>query len=125
MQQLYEKDNLEDNLEDKGEDNLEDKGEDNLEIRLKDIRNLYKLIDKIEHNNKKNLLKYKMQTEIDFMIDRIEEYYYKYILKNKKVDKILNEADHIIYTSRKTMDKFLPYMLLYNMTEGNQYNQNI
>jgi len=72
MQQLYEKDNLEDNLEDKGEDNLEDKGEDNLEIRLKDIRNLYKLIDKIEHNNKKNLLKYKMQTEIDFMIDRIE-----------------------------------------------------
>ena len=117
MQQLYEKDNL--------EDNLEDKGEDNLEIRLKDIRNLYKLIDKIEHNNKKNLLKYKMQTEIDFMIDRIEEYYYKYILKNKKVDKILNEADHIIYTSRKTMDKFLPYMLLYNMTEGNQYNQNI
>ena len=125
MQQLYEKDNLEDNLEDKGEDNLEDKGEDNLEIRLKGIRNLYKLIDKIEHNNKKNLLKYKMQTEIDFMIDRIEEYYYKYILKNKKVDKILNEADHIIYTSRKTMDKFLPYMLLYNMTEGNQYNQNI
>jgi len=125
MQQLYEKDNLEDNLEDKGEDNLEDKGEDNLEIRLKDIRNLYKLIDKIEHNNKKNLLNYKMQTEIDFMIDRIEEYYYKYILKNKKVDKILNEADHIIYTSRKTMDKFLPYMLLYNMTEGNQYNQNI
>ena len=25
-----------------------------------------------------------MQTEIDFMLDRIEDYYYKYVLKNKK-----------------------------------------
>ena len=51
-----------------------------------------------------------------------EEYYYKYVLKNKNEDKIKNETEKLIYKSRKTMDMFLPYILLYNITE--QYNQN-
>ena len=97
---------------------------ENLESRLSDIRNLFQIINNIKSDKKKFILKHKMQTEIDFMIDRIEEYYYKYILKNKKEDKIKNETEKLIYKSRKTMDMFLPYILLYNMTEENQNQLN-
>ena len=93
---------------------------DNLESRLTDIRNLFTVINNVKNENKKFILKYKMQTEIDFMLDRIEDYYYKYVLKNKKEDKIKNETEKLIYKSRKTMDMFLPYMLLYNITENNE-----
>lgn len=93
---------------------------ENLEKKLDDIRNLFNLINNLKSDNKKFALKHKMQTEIDFMIDRIEEYYYKYVLKNKNEDKIKNEADKLIYNSRKTMDAFLPYILLYNITQGNE-----
>ena len=61
---------------------------ENLESRLSDIRNLYQIINNVKNEKKKFLLKHKMQTEMDFMIDRIEEYYYKHVLKNKKEDKI-------------------------------------
>ena len=50
---------------------------DNLENRLSDIRNLFNIINNVKSDKKKFILKHKMQTEIDFMIDRIEEYYYK------------------------------------------------
>ena len=96
--------------------------DENLENRLEDIRNLYKLINNVKNKRKKFLLNYKLQTELDFMIDKIEEYYYLYVLKNKKEDKIKNEADKIIYKSRKTMDAFLPYILLYNITQNAQNN---
>ena len=96
-------------------DNIE-----NLESRLNDIRNLFTVINNVKNENKKFILKHKMQTEIDFMLDRIEDYYYKYVLKNKKEDKIKNETEKLIYKSRKTMDMFLPYMLLYNITENNE-----
>jgi len=69
---------------------------ENLENKLEDIRKLFKLIDNVKNNNKRYALKHKMQTELDFMIDRIEDYYYKYVLKNKKEDKIKNEADKLI-----------------------------
>ena len=54
-----------------------------LENKIKNIRELYNLIDNIGNTNKRFILKNKFQTELDYMIDRIEESYYKYILKNK------------------------------------------
>tara|TARA_Y100000591_G_C21732561_1_gene644914 strand:- start:156 stop:494 length:339 start_codon:yes stop_codon:yes gene_type:complete len=95
----------------------------NLEDKLHNIRELYELINDIDNNNKKKLLKFKFQTELDFMIDRIEDYYYKYVLKNKSEKKIKTEADKMIYNSRKTMETFMPYILLYNITE-NYANEN-
>ena len=98
--------------------------DENLENRLNDIRNLYKIINNVKSGNKKFLLNHKLQTELDFLIDRIEEHYYCYVLKGKKEDKIKNETDKIIYNSRKTMNAFLPYILLYNITENQNQNEN-
>jgi hypothetical protein len=88
-----------------------------LEEKINNIKELYEIINNIENENKRCLLKYKFQTELDFMIDRVEEYYYKYILKNKNDNKIKNDADKMIYNSRKTMETFMPYILLYNINE--------
>ena len=94
----------------------------NLEEKINNIRNIFELINNIKNDKKRFLLKYKFQTELDFAIDRLEEYYYKYILKNKSEKKIQTETEKMIYSSRKTMETFMPYILLYNITE--QYNQN-
>ena len=91
---------------------------ENLENKLENIRKLFKLINNVKNDNKRFALKHKMQTELDFMIDRIEDYYYKYVLKNKSEKKIKTEADKMIYNSRKTMETFMPYILLYNITEN-------
>lgn len=90
----------------------------NLEDKLNNIRELYELIGQIKNENKKFILKYKFQSELDFMIDKMEDYYYKYILKNKSEKKIKTDADRMIYNSRKTMETFMPYILLYNITEN-------
>ena len=93
----------------------------NLEEKINNIRELFELINKINNSTKKNLLKFKFQSELDFMIDRLEDYYYKYILKNKSEKKIKLEAEKMIYNSRKTMEAFMPYILMYNITEN--YNE--
>lgn len=95
----------------------------NLEEKLDSIRTLFDLIDNIKSDKKRFLLKYKFQTELDFAIDKLETYYYKYVLKNKSKKKIQDETEKMIYTSRKTMDIFMPYILLYNLTE--QHNTTI
>jgi hypothetical protein len=95
----------------------------NLEEKLDNIRSLFDLIDNIKGDKKRFLLKYKFQTELDFAIDNLETYYYKYVLKNKSKKKIQDETEKMIYTSRKTMDIFMPYILLYNLTE--QHNTTI
>lgn len=94
----------------------------NLEEKINSIKELYNIINNIKNEKKRFLLKYKFQTELDFMIDSLEDHYYKYILKNKSEKKILNETEKIIYTSKKTMETFMPYILLYNINE--QYNIN-
>ena len=88
-----------------------------LENKFENIRELYNLINNIGNDNKRFILKDKFQTEIDLMIDKIEDCYYKYILKNKNEKKIKEETERIIYNSRKTIDIFMPYILLYNITE--------
>lgn len=89
-----------------------------LENKFKNIKELYNLINNIGNDNKRFILKNKFQNEIDFMIDRIEDTYYRYILKNKNEKKIKEETEKIIYNSRKTIDAFMPYILLYNITEN-------
>ena len=95
-----------------------------LENKFENIRELYNLINNIGNDNKRFILKNKFQTEIDFMIDKIEDNYYRYILKNKNEKKIKDETEKIIYNSRKTIETFMPYILLYNITEqyGNKIN---
>ena len=90
----------------------------NLENKFEDIRQLFNLINQLNNNKKKQLLQYKFQSELDFMIDRLEDYYYKFILKNKSEKNIEKEAEKVIYNSRKTMEAFMPYILLYNITEN-------
>ena len=89
-----------------------------LENKFKNIKHLYNLIDNIGNDNKRFILKNKLQNELDFMIDRIEDYYYRYVLKNKNEKKLKDETEKIIYNSRKTIDAFMPYILLYNITEN-------
>ena len=95
-----------------------------LDNKINEIIQLFTLINNLNHSKKKNLLLYKFQSELDFMIDRLEDYYYRYVLKNKSERNIQIEAEKTIYNSRKTMEAFMPYILLYNMTENNRNNTN-
>ena len=50
------------------------------------------------------------------MIEKIENYYYNDILSERKDIDNLKENERILFNYKKTLDKFLPYMLLYNIT---------
>lgn len=93
-----------------------------LEEKFNEIKNLFKIVDNIENDKKRNLLKHKFRSEIDFSIDNIEDYYYRYVLKNKKEDKIIDETEKLIYNSKKVMSKFLPYILLYSINNNDNNN---
>jgi hypothetical protein len=93
-----------------------------LEEKFNEIKNLFKIVDNIENDKKRNLLKHKFRSEIDFSIDNIEDYYYRYVLKNKKEDKIIDETEKLIYNSKKVMSKFLPYILLYSINSNDNNN---
>jgi len=95
-----------------------------LEEKFNEIKNLFKIVDNIENDKKRNLLKHKFRSEIDFSIDNIEDYYYRYVLKNKKEDKIIDETEKLIYNSKKVMSKFLPYILLYSINNNDNDNDN-
>ena len=96
----------------------------NLDNKINEIIQLFNLINNLNHSKNKNSLLYKFQSELDFMIDRLEDYYYRYILKNKSERNIQIEAEKMIYNSRKTMEAFMPYILLYNITENYTNNPN-
>ena len=95
----------------------------NLNKKIKEIIQIFNLINQLNNSKKKNLLLYKFQTELDFMIDRLEDNYYRYILKNKSEKNIQKESEKMIYNSRRTLEAFMPYILLYNISE-NYGNQN-
>tara|TARA_B110000259_G_scaffold180218_1_gene220666 strand:+ start:93 stop:419 length:327 start_codon:yes stop_codon:yes gene_type:complete len=90
----------------------------NLDTKINEIIELFGLINKLNNSKKKNILLYKFESELDFMIDRLEDYYYRYVLKNKSEKNIVIDAEKTIYNSKKTMEAFMPYILLYNITEN-------
>jgi len=68
------------------------------------------------------LLCKKMETELDQSIHRLEQLYYTYYIRNRKIDDIKNDTEKTIAMAHKTMQAFLPYMLLYNMHMGENAN---
>ena len=46
----------------------------NLDEKIKNIQELFNIINNINNKNKRFLLKYKFQAELDFMIDKLEDY---------------------------------------------------
>lgn len=85
-----------------------------IDNKIDEIKNLYMLIQSVK-TKKREVLEKKLEMELDFFIDRIEDYYYKYVIKNKKIDKLKNDMERTIYNSKNMLDKFMPYMLLYSV----------
>jgi len=89
-----------------------------LNERLDEIKKVFGLLDG-KSDKRSILVRYKLQYELDMLIDSLEEIYYKYYLKNRPIDKLENETAQLIASSRQTMDAFLPYMIMYNTTNLN------
>jgi hypothetical protein len=92
------------------------------EDTINELSKLNLLINNISNDKKKKYLKYKIQIELDFAINRIEECYYKNVLKNKSPKNIIDKNDLLIYQSRQTIDRFLPQILLYNVLNNINYD---
>lgn len=91
-------------------------GESDFKNKIEVLNDLYQLISTIKDNKKKQKLEYAFNYEIDMMIEKIENYYYNDILSERKDIDNLKENERILFNYKKTLDKFLPYMLLYNIT---------
>ena len=89
--------------------------------KLAHIINIYEFINKIEGDKKRRIMKMYMNCEMDQMINKVEEYYYKKVLKNRKTSRKMMEKQIEIYNMHKMIETFTPIMIAYQM----HYNMNI
>jgi hypothetical protein len=96
-----------------------------IEEKLQEIRHLFGLIENrisaAEPNNnvRVRLVHRKMNMELDYFMDRLEELYYKYVLKQKDITQLEESVEKQIFTSQTAIHKVLPYMMLISMMEDN------
>jgi len=91
-----------------------------IESKVQEIVALFALLANIETKTiamkrRKQVVWRKFNIELDFFIDRLEDIYYKYFIKNKSIKKLETDLERDIAATKNTMNMFLPYMLLYNM----------
>jgi hypothetical protein len=93
-----------------------------IESKLNDIRILFQLLRDREQTSgtampsqRYQLLCRKMESELDQCIHRLEQLYYTYYIRNRKIEDIRDDTEKTMAMAHKTMRAFLPYMLLYNM----------
>jgi hypothetical protein len=94
------------------------------EAQLDDIRALFSLLTRRESastlrrqvpSQRLQVLRAKMQMELDACVQRLEELYYKYYIQGRSVERLKTETERDIAATHNTMAVFLPYMMLYNM----------
>lgn len=87
------------------------------EDRLVALKEISDLFNGIRNIKTKEALTYKMNEEVDYVIDALETLYYDTIIRHKKwvVPKINKDRHDTIVKTRKTMQLFMPYMIAYNV----------
>jgi hypothetical protein len=92
-----------------------------LNSKLDDIRTLYQLLQSHTSKNpryksrrKSTLVNFKFLAELDGVIDRLEELYYKYYIKNNPTKTLSTEIEEDIALSHK-MKALLPYAIALGM----------
>jgi hypothetical protein len=98
--------------------------QNNIQNKLINLEKLYNIIIKLSNNDKKNTLLLSFNKELDYSIDSIEENYYQHILKNIKTDNKLNDFESEIINTRKVFEKFMPYILAYQLANNDNINNN-
>lgn len=85
--------------------------------RLVALKEIHDLFNGIRNVKTKEALTYKMNEEVDYVIDALETLYYDTIVRHKKwiVPKIHKERHDTIVKTKKTMQLFMPYMIAYNV----------
>lgn len=95
-----------------------------LDDKINDIRSIYERISNISTDyprlrNKQEVIYQKFFHELDYCINRMEDIYYRQVLKNKDISKLKNELDRDIKLSRKVMDAVFPFIMMANMMQEN------
>ena len=85
-----------------------------------DLENINQLLTN-NQNNKKRRLHVKFQRDIYNLISKYEYMYYKYIIKNKKLNKISCENEKHIAIVQSAMKHFFPYILAHNISMMSNY----
>ena len=90
----------------------------NIDSKISQIIDIYELISDIKNPRKRIAMKYKFNNELDKMIDLLENYYYKNVLKYRKTLRNTTLKQRDIYNTHKTIEVFLPYLLLHNLNQN-------
>jgi len=86
-----------------------------IDEKINNINNLVNLINKIDKLDIKNFLFFSLNKELDYCTDHIEELYYQYVLKNNDPTQKINQYENEIINTRKVFNKFMPFILAYQM----------
>jgi hypothetical protein len=84
---------------------------EDLYFRLNQIKDAYGLVA-TKRGRKADLVRWKMDIEIDKLIDRLESLYYRYFLKKENVNRIENEIERNIVETRENIRNILPLLMM-------------
>ena len=91
--------------------------------KTKDIESIVDRIDDLHIDfprleKRQKVLMTRFIQEIEKCIDRMEDIYYRHVLRNKDISKIKAETDRGIYVTRKMMDTLFPYVIMSDLLMG-------
>ena len=86
-----------------------------IETAIEDIYKLHELYDSIENTDKKKVMNTMFLDNITKFTQKMEESYYKKIIKNRSVTQLKNSHALEIERTQNTMNAFLPFIVAYNM----------
>ena len=87
---------------------------------IEDLENINQLLTN-NQNNKKRRLHAKFQRDIANLISKYEYMYYKYVIKNKKLNKMSCENEKHIAIVQSALKTFFPYILAHNINMMSNY----
>lgn len=86
---------------------------------IENINNLKNLFDSIEDGDKKTVLNRMFMKNIEGFVNKMEEVYYKKIIRNKSITRLKTYQEIEIERTHKTMHQFLPFIVAYNLGQSN------
>ena len=91
---------------------------EDLYCRLNQIKDAYGLVA-TKKGKKADLVRWKMDIEIEKLIDRLESLYYRYYLKKEDTSRLENEIERDILRTRENIRNILPLLMMM------QYNNEV
>ena len=90
--------------------------------KFTEIRDIHDLFNQVENRKIRDTLIYKLESGLDELIHDLDKFYYDITISKKKnlIHNANNEKHVSVMNTMRTLNAFMPYMLVLNMMQSQQ-----